>query len=44
MSTCIESERYVADKSAVQIDETLGLPQPFALHYGDVLPDGRVVA
>ena len=42
MSTCIESERYVADKSAVQIDETLGLPQPFALHYGDVLPDARV--
>jgi homoserine O-acetyltransferase len=32
----------VAGKSSIQVDQTLGLPQPFTLHYGDVLPDARV--
>ena len=30
------------DKSSVQIDRTLGLQQPFKLHYGDVLPGAKV--
>jgi homoserine O-acetyltransferase/O-succinyltransferase len=42
MSTSIESERYVAGKSAIQVDQTLRLPQPFSLHHGDVLPDAKV--
>ena len=42
MSTSIESERYVAGKSEIQVDQTLRLPQPFTLHYGDVLPDAKV--
>jgi homoserine O-acetyltransferase/O-succinyltransferase len=32
----------VAGNSSVQIDQTLGLQQPFKLHYGDVLPDAKV--
>ncbi len=32
----------MAEKSTSQLDQTLRLPQPFALHYGDVLPDARV--
>jgi homoserine O-acetyltransferase len=36
------STQKPTDKSSVQIDQTLGLPQPFKLHYGDVLPDAKV--
>ncbi len=32
----------MAEKSPQLIDETLSLPTPFALHYGDVLPDAKV--
>jgi homoserine O-acetyltransferase len=32
----------VAEKSSIQIDQTLRLAQPFTLHHGDVLPDARV--
>src|SRR6202171_3990242 len=42
MSTSIESERYVAGRSEIQVDQTLRLPQPFTLHYGDALPDAKV--
>jgi homoserine O-acetyltransferase len=31
----------VADKSSL-LDSTLSLPQPYTLHYGDVLPDPKV--
>src|SRR6202521_1695610 len=36
------SERNVAEKSSIQVDQTLRLPQPFTLHHGDVLPDPKV--
>src|SRR5579863_5913608 len=36
-----ELERNVAGKSSVQIDQTLRLRQPFALHHGDVLADAH---
>jgi homoserine O-acetyltransferase len=36
------STQKSTDQSSVQIDRTLGLPQPFKLHYGDVLPDAKV--
>ena len=36
------SERYVAENSPIQVDQTLRLPQPFTLYYGDVLPDAKV--
>jgi homoserine O-acetyltransferase len=42
MSTSMGSERYVADKSEVQVDQTLRLPQPFALSFGDFLPDAKI--
>jgi len=32
----------VAGKSSIQIDDTLRLPTPHALYYGDALPDARV--
>jgi homoserine O-acetyltransferase len=32
----------VAEKSSIQVDQTLRLAQPFTLHHGDVLPDARV--
>ena len=32
----------MAGKSEIQVDQTLRLPQPFALHHGDVLPDAKV--
>jgi homoserine O-acetyltransferase/O-succinyltransferase len=32
----------VAEKSSIQVDETLGLPQPFGLAFGDELPDPRM--
>jgi len=32
----------VAEKTSPQIDQTLRLPRPFTLHYGDVLPDAQV--
>ena len=32
----------MAEKSSIHIDQTLRLPEPFTLHYGDVLPDARV--
>lgn len=36
------SERNVAGKPSIQIDDTLRLAAPHALHYGDVLPDAKV--
>jgi homoserine O-acetyltransferase/O-succinyltransferase len=42
MSTLDLCERNVAETSSIQIDETLSLPGPFTLHYGDVLPDPKV--
>jgi homoserine O-acetyltransferase/O-succinyltransferase len=35
-------EWNVAEQSPILADETLRLPAPFALHYGDVLPDAKV--
>jgi homoserine O-acetyltransferase len=32
----------VAEKSSIQVEQTLRLPRPFALHHGDVLPDPKV--
>jgi homoserine O-acetyltransferase/O-succinyltransferase len=32
----------VAEKSSKLVDETLRLPSPITLHYGDVLPDAQV--
>jgi homoserine O-acetyltransferase len=32
----------VAEKSTIQVDQTLRLPEPFKLHYGDDLPDAKV--
>ncbi len=32
----------MAGQSSTQLDHTLRLPQPFTLHYGDVLPDAKV--
>jgi homoserine O-acetyltransferase len=32
----------VAEKSSIQVDQYLRLPQPFKLHHGDVLPDPKV--
>ena len=32
----------MAEKSSIRIDQTLGLHQPFKVHYGDVLPDAKV--
>jgi homoserine O-acetyltransferase len=32
----------VAEKSITQVDDTLRLPEPFTLYYGDVLPDAQV--
>ena len=32
----------MAETSPIQADETLSLPGPLTLHYGDVLPDARV--
>ena len=36
------SERNVAGKSHQVVDQTIGLPQPCTLYYGDVLPDAKV--
>src|SRR5260370_40181039 len=36
------SERSVAEKSPIQVDQTLRLPQPHNLPYGDALPDAKV--
>src|ERR1700736_4682441 len=36
------SERNVAENSPIQVDQTLQLPQPFALYYGDPLADAKV--
>src|SRR3981081_1444879 len=36
------SERYGAENSLIQVDQTLRLPQPFTLYFGDVLPDAKV--
>ena len=36
------STQNSTDQSAVQIDQTLALQEPFKLHYGDVLPDAKV--
>jgi homoserine O-acetyltransferase len=36
------SERNVAGKSHQVVDQTIGLPQPCTLHYGDVLLDAKV--
>src|SRR5216683_161897 len=36
------SERNVAENSPIQVDQTLRLPQPYNLHYGDALPDAKV--
>lgn len=32
----------MAEKSSIQVDQYLRLPQPFKLHHGDVLPDAKV--
>lgn len=32
----------MAEKSSIQVEQTLRLPRPFALHHGDVLPDPKV--
>jgi homoserine O-acetyltransferase/O-succinyltransferase len=32
----------VAENSPIQVDQTLRLPQPFTLYYGDALPDAKV--
>jgi homoserine O-acetyltransferase/O-succinyltransferase len=42
MSTSIWSERNVPEKSSIQVDQTLRLPQPFTLHHGDALSDAKV--
>src|SRR5258708_359943 len=36
------SERNVAEKSPIQVEQTLRLAEGFTLHYGDVLPDAKV--
>jgi homoserine O-acetyltransferase len=36
------SWRDVAEKSSIQMDETLRLPQPLCLAFGDELPDARM--
>ena len=32
----------MAENSPIQVDQTLRLPQPFTLYYGDALPDAKV--